>query len=138
MKKKYIRIAEVYAVLAMIAGVFYREYTKFHDFTGVTMLSKAHAHLFLTGMFVFLLIALAAARVPIEKEKSFRTFMILYNIGVPLTALMMIVRGILQVNGTALSSGMDHMISGMAGIGHCLMGIGFLLLLRAMRKAAEE
>jgi len=37
-------------------GVFYREFTKWNGFTGVT-LGKVHAHLFLLGMIVFLLVA---------------------------------------------------------------------------------
>jgi small-conductance mechanosensitive channel len=102
------------------------------------MLSKVHAHLFLTGMFVFLFTALAAARIPLEKQKSFRTFMILYNIGVPLTAVMMVVRGVLQVNGTELTSAMDSMISGIAGIGHILLGIGLLCLLAAAYQAGDQ
>ena len=44
--KKYIKIAFVYAVLAMASGVFYREFTKFNEFTAKTALSVTHLHLF--------------------------------------------------------------------------------------------
>ena len=36
MTKRYANLALVYAVIAMIFGVFYREYTKFNQFTGQT------------------------------------------------------------------------------------------------------
>lgn len=65
-------------------------------------------------------------------------FLLIYNIGVPLTAFMMVVRGILQVLGTELSKGAGAAISGIAGIGHILTGIGIILLIVAMKKSAED
>lgn len=60
--KRHIRFALVYAVLAMACGVFYREFTKAYEFTGVTALGKVHTHLFMLGMTVFLLFALRAEK----------------------------------------------------------------------------
>ena len=54
----------------------------------------------------------------LQKVKSFRVFMWFYNIGVPLTAVMMLVRGVTQVLGLSLSSALSASISGIAGIGH--------------------
>ena len=136
--KKYIDISLVYAVAAMAGGVFYREFTKFNQFTGVTALGKMHTHLFLLGMVVFLLVALFADRLALEKQKSFSTFMTVYNIGVPLTSVMLLVRGITQVLGLSLSKGASAAISGIAGIGHILTGVGIVLLLLALRKADER
>lgn len=99
--KKYRNISLVYAVLAMAGGVFYREFTKFHDFTGVTALGKVYTHLFLLGMLIFMLIALYAAPTNLQKQKTFRIFLVTYNIGVPLSAVMLLVRGITQVPGRA-------------------------------------
>ena len=48
--KKYLNISFIYAIAAMAGGVFYREFTKFSGYTGVTALSKVHPHLFLLGM----------------------------------------------------------------------------------------
>ena len=53
--KKYLNLSLVYAVAAMVGGVFYREFTKFSGFDGVTALGKVHTHL-------FLLVALFAAQ----------------------------------------------------------------------------
>lgn len=52
-----------------------------------------------------------------------------YHIGLNLTAVMFVVRGVAQVLKTPLSSGMDAAISGMAGIGHILLGVSLVLLL---------
>lgn len=133
--KKYLNIALTYAIAAMVCGVFYREFTKWNDFSGTTMLGKAHGHLFMLGMAVFLITALYADRFRLEKEKTFSVFMILYNIGVPLTALMLVIRGVSQVLGTQLSAAVDASISGVAGIGHILTGAGILLLIISLKKA---
>ncbi|MCH4207437.1 MAG: DUF2871 domain-containing protein [Solobacterium sp.] len=138
MKKKYLNLALYYAIAAMVFGVFYREFTKWNSYTGVTMLGKAHGHLMILGTFLFLIISIAAVKAPFEKEKNFSLFMKLYNIGLPLTAIMMAVRGITQVLNISLSTGMDAMISGIAGIGHILTGVGLVLLLLAMKKTAVD
>lgn len=50
---------------------------------------------------------------------------------------MLTVRGIFQVNVTALSSAADAAISGIAGIGHILTGIGIILLIISLKKLAK-
>lgn len=132
--KRYMNTALVYAVLAMAGGVFYREFTKFVDFTGKTTLSVAHTHYFMLGMALFLLLLL------LEKSFSFTTartgrVLIVYHVGLNLTAVMFLVRGVTQALGTALSSGMDAAISGVAGIGHILLGVSLVLLLLQVKRA---
>lgn len=48
--KRYMNLALLYAVLAMIGGVFYREFTKFNGFAAKTALGVVHTHYFLLGM----------------------------------------------------------------------------------------
>ncbi len=136
--KKFINISFIYAIAAMAGGVFYREFTKFNNFTGVTALGKVHAHLFLLGMLVFLIVALFASHNDLMKFKTFRAFFWTYNIGVPLTAGMLLVRGILQVLGLPVSTGFSAAISGFAGIGHILVGVGIVLLLVTFKKMAKN
>lgn len=136
--KKYLNISLIYAVFAMIAGVFYREFTKFNSFSEVTTLGKVHTHLFILGMMVFLMIALFSMHLDFKNEKTFKLFIILYNIGVPITAIMMVVRGITQVLQLSLTKAMSASISGIAGIGHILTGIGIILLLVSLRNAARD
>ena len=136
--KKYLNISLAYAIAAMVGGVFYREFTKYNNFTGATALSKVHAHLFLLGMLMFLLVALFAGRYDLTKFKTFRVFLWTYNIGVPLTVVMLLVHGIIQVLGLPLSAGASAAISGVAGIGHILAGVGIVLLLITLKKAVKE
>ena len=136
--KKYLNIALAYAVAAMAGGVFYREFTKFNGFTGTTALGKVHAHLFLLGMLVFLVVALFASRRSLTKYKTFRVFLWVHNLGVPLTAVMLLVRGVTQVLALPLTAGASAAVSGIAGIGHILVGVGLILLLTALKQAAKD
>lgn len=136
--KKYLNLSLYYAIAAMIGGVFYREFTKMYAYTGVTTLGKVHAHLFILGMLMFLIIALYAKQYKLEEQKSFRMFMIFYNIGLILTAVMLIVRGVPQVMGTVLPAGVSSMISGIAGLGHISLGVGMILLLVSFKKSIAE
>lgn len=138
MKKKYFNLALIYATAAMIGGVFYREFTKWNGFTGATALGKVHTHLFILGMFVFLLVALFSQSMDLEKQKTFRTFMKIYNIGLPILSIMMVVRGVIQVLEFDISSRADSAISGVAGAGHVIVGIGIVLLLLTLKKSAKE
>ena len=126
--KRYINAALLYAIRAMAGGVFYREFTKFNGFPGKTTLSVVHTHYFLLGMVLFLLLLL------LEKSFSFtgpKTGLVLavYHVGLNLAALMLVVRGVAQVLSPGLSSGMSAAISGMAGIGHILLGASLVILL---------
>lgn len=128
-------MALAYAVTAMIFGVFYREFTKFSGFSGQTALSVIHTHYFLLGMFFSLLLML------IEKAFSFSDqntgkILIVYQLGLNITALGFLMRGLTQVWETELSKGMNASISGIAGIGHILTGICLILLLLKIRKRA--
>jgi phosphotransferase system glucose/maltose/N-acetylglucosamine-specific IIC component len=114
--KKYINYATIYAGAALVGGVFYREFTKFNNFTGETMLGKVHTHLFVLGMIVFLLVALFSDKYDLKAQKTFKIFERTYNPGLILAVTMMVVHGTLQVLGTPLSSGVSAAISGVAGI----------------------
>ena len=136
--RKCLDFSLTYAVTAMVCGVFYREFTKYQDFTGVTALGKVHAHLFLLGMVMFLIVALFAMHWNLDGQKKLRWFLRTYNIGVPLTAAMLLVRGVTQVLGLTLTTGASAAMSGIAGIGHILTGVGLILLLLALRDRAKE
>ena len=131
--KRYMNSALLYAILAMAGGVFYREFTKFNGFTARTTLSVVHTHYFLLGLVFFLLLVVLEKNLSFTGEKTGRVLTV-YHIGLNLTAVMLAVRGVTQVLGLTLSSGMDAAISGMAGIGHILLGVSLVLLLLQIRR----
>lgn len=131
--KRYMNPALLYAVLAMVGGVFYREFTKFNGFTARTALAVVHTHYFLMGMVLFLLLLVLEKNFSFTSPKTGRVLAV-YHIGLNLTAVMLAVRGVVQVLGTPLSAGMSAAISGMAGIGHSLLGVSLVLLLLQIRR----
>ena len=135
--KRYVNLSLLYAILAMVGGVFYREFTKFNGFTGKTTLGVVHTHYFLLGMVFFLLLLLLEKSFSFTGAKTGR-ILVAYQVGLNLTAVMFVVRGITQVLGTALSSGMDAAISGIAGIGHILLGISLVLLLMQIKRSVSD
>ena len=135
--KRYMNASLLYALLAMVGGVFYREFTKFNGFTARTALGVVHTHYFLLGMVFFLLLLL------LEKSFSFtgaktKRVLTTYHIGLNMTAVMLVVRGIPQVLDTELSAGMTAAISGVAGIGHILLGVSMVMLLLQIKRAVSK
>lgn len=134
--KKYANSALFYAIAAMVFGVFYREFTKFMGFTGESALSVMHTHYFMLGMVMFLLMLLLDKQFAFTNGKTGRVLLV-YHAGLNLTGVMFLIRGVTQVMGTPLSSGMNAAISGMAGIGHILLGVSMVLLLVQIQKSVR-
>jgi len=112
----------LYLILGLISGVFYREFTKILNFEGITSLSKVHPHLLLLGFLFFLSLIFIEKSYNIRKNKRFNLFYNIYNLGLLLTSIFMVWRGILDVLGKD-----SKMVSGMAGLGHILLGIGLIM-----------
>ncbi|MGI6172644.1 MAG: DUF2871 domain-containing protein [Christensenellales bacterium] len=136
--KKLINRAFLHAMFALAGGVFYREFTKWNGFEGRTVLAFVHPHLLLMGSFLLLIAALFAKQLPLLETKRFKTFLALHTAGLPFMVVMMLVRGVLQVLGTNLSRGMDAAISGIAGIGHCILGASIVYLFLALKSALPK
>ncbi len=126
--KKLINISFIYFILAMVCGVFYREFTKFFNFTDKTTLSFTHSHLLTLGTILFLILSLFSINTDLLSHKKFKVFLRLYNISLPFMVIMMIIRGVIQVLNVNISSGVNAAISGMAGIAHILMLVSFIIL----------
>ncbi len=131
--KRYINAALLYAILAMAGGVFYREFTKFNGFTGKTTLSVVHTHYFLLGMVFFLTLLALEKSFSFTGPKTGRVLAV-YHAGLNLAAVMLVVRGVTQALAFELSSGMSAAVSGVAGIGHILLGVSMVLLLVQVKR----
>lgn len=138
MTKKYASLSLIYAITAMVFGVFYREFTKLNDFSGDTRLSVIHTHYFVLGMLFFLVLMLIEKSFGISSQKNLGRFVFAYNIGINITGAAFFARGLTQVLQSELSKGADASISGVAGIGHVIMGVSLILILLKIKKAASE
>ena len=130
--KKIFNAAFTYMIIGVLAGLFYREFTKANDFPEgeFTQLGVVHTHLLTLG-FIVLLIVLAHDKVfGLSGTKLFSWFFWLYNVGVILTAGMMVWHGSLTVLGQQSNA----MIAGIAGLGHIALSVSLVLFFLALRK----
>ena len=135
--KRYANSAPLYAVLAMVGGVFFREFTKFNGFDGVTTLAFVHTHYFALDMIMFLLFLVLEKTLHIA-DRSVSRAVVAYHVGLNVTALMLVVRGVPQVLGIDLARGMDAAISGIAGLGHIVLGVSIVLILLGVKRAVAR
>ncbi|WP_288519880.1 DUF2871 domain-containing protein [uncultured Holdemanella sp.] len=131
--KRLMNASIVYGVLGLIGGVFYREFTKLNGFTGFTTLSVVHTHYLMLGMVFFLMLVLLENNFRFIGNKV-RKYLLFYHIGLNLTVVMLVVRGVVQVLSLDVSGAA---ISGIAGIGHLILGISMVLILISIRKKLD-
>lgn len=129
--KKVMNSAIVYFILAMVSGVFYREFTKWWDFSGATTLSVLHTHLLILGTGVALLLSFAFKK---QQPKHFNRLFFGYNLSFSLMILTLLLRGIVQVMALNLSASLNASLSGVAGLSHIAMAIFLVIFLFAIRK----
>ena len=128
MMKRYINYSIVYAVLALVGGVFYREFTKINDYAAWTTLSVVHTHYFILGMMFFLVLGVVSTCVHFKSNRA----VLFYNIGLNLPTIMLVVRGVVQVLDLNVVSAL---ISSVASIGHIILGVSLILILLDIKKA---
>ena len=101
-----------------------------YDYTAWTTLSVVHTHYFILGMMFFLILGLISMNMNLKINRA----VLFYNIGLNLTAIMLIVRGIIQVLDLNVIS---TLISGIAGIGHILLGISLFMILLDIKRSVD-
>jgi hypothetical protein len=131
---KSFHAAWIYTLLGLLAGLFYREYTRSKDFEGTTQLAVTHTHLLALGMLLFLVVLALTAVLPIAQLRVFTLFFWFYNAGLVVTVTMMFVHGIIQVNGDDRDL---PAVAGIAGLGHILITVGLVHLFLALKKGLE-
>ncbi|PID33408.1 hypothetical protein CR969_00875 [Candidatus Saccharibacteria bacterium] len=136
--KKLVNIAFGYAFLALASGVFFREFTKFNDFTEPTSLSLLHVHLMVLGTFMYLILALFSLSTNLLKIKKFSLFQKIYNPGLLLMVATVLAKGIIEVLGIEMSKGLTATISGISGIAHIALGAAFIILFIVLRQVKLE
>lgn len=103
-------------------GVFYREFTT---------LSVVHTHYLMLGMVFFLMLVLLENSFHFIDNKVLK-YLLFYHIGLNLTAVMLVIRGVVQV----LS--LDASIAVLIGIAHLILGISMVLVLISIRNCIKD
>lgn len=127
MRKSFIA-SFVYLGLGLVAGVFYREFTKAYNFAegSPTQLSVLHTHLLTLGFLFFLIVLMLDKQFNLSEDSRFKTFFWSYNAGLVITISIMTWHGMLTVQGVTEIS---KAIPGIAGLGHILLGLGLVFFM---------
>ncbi len=140
--KKYIKISIVFLALALISGVFYREFTKAFDLEHVySPLGLAHPHFLVLGVLFILVFGLISVKLNSEDNKLYSYGLIGYIVGVSGTGTMLIVRGIFNVllqTQKINKIPADAAWSGIAGIFHIVLGISVLMMFISWLKDKKD
>ena len=123
--KRLMNASIVYGVLGLIGGVFYREFTT---------LSVVHTHYLMLEMVLFLLLVVVEKNFHFVDNKVLK-YLTFYHIGLNLSVVMLVIRGVVQVFSLDVSSAA---ISGVAGIGHLILGISMVLVLISIRNCIKD
>lgn len=126
--KKLVRISTIYALLGTVAVVFYLIFTKQHHYEGQTLLSSLYLFLFGLGTVFHLLIAILDKLFNFTNHKLYSPFLIVHNVGMFVSSLVMLGKGINSVTGAEKSV----LLSAFTGIGHLIIaiaGISFFVIL---------
>lgn len=99
-----------------------------NDYTPWTTLFVVHTHYFILGMMLFLILRLISMNMNLKINQA----VLFCNIGLNLTAIMLVVCGIVQVLGLNVISAL---ILGIASIGHIILGVSLILILLDIKKA---
>lgn len=130
------RSATAWTVIGLLSGLVYREVTRPAGFTGRTQLAFVHTHALTLGtLLLFLVLALIAA-LRAQENKWLRLFLPVWNVGLAITTVMLTIKGLLQVQGSAMAT--SPALAGIAGLGHITLSVGFVLLLLGLKQAVAE
>lgn len=127
--KKIINTSFIYAILAIVLGIFYREYTKAIGYTGLTKLSILQNLIFNLGVFFFLILAVLNEKLKITEHKYYKVFYILYNVGLIISIFGFFIRGIVEVNQMEISKVFNSSIVSITGLGHMTLTITIVMFI---------
>ena len=131
--KKLAICATTWLVIGLLGGVFSREFTKAHDVTAWTQLKVVHTHSLALGFMLTLIVLLLERAFTLSQHRgASATYFWGFNLGLLLTIAMLVMHGVMQVNGHTEAS---PAISGIAGLGHIGLSIGLVGLMVALFKS---
>ncbi|MEC3957114.1 DUF2871 domain-containing protein [Nocardia sp. CDC153] len=124
--------ATLYTLLGLCSGLFYRDFTKSHNFTGKTELAVTHTHLLSLGTLFFLIVLALDKQFALSSQRLFPWFFWTYNTALLWTVTCMTAIGIRTVQSRPESDLLAHLSGG----GHILLTIAFTLFFACLYRPA--
>eukprot|EP00796_Vickermania_ingenoplastis_P001361 gene1361-796_t len=134
--EKLARSSAGYTVAGLAAGVFYREFSRFHKFdtTAVqTQLRTLHTHSFALGTLFMLIVLLLEKNFNLSAQQSYKKFYGLYHSGLGITLTCMLVQGCMVTTGRER----NLIVTWCAGLGHSIVGASFYFFYKTLLGAIK-
>lgn len=130
------RAAAIWTGIGLLGGLLYRELTRGQDLTGATSLSLVHTHALALGAGAMLGVLVLTVVLSLDRDRRLRWFTVVWNSGLTLTVGALATRGLLEVSGSyEAGTGAAKAIAGVAGLGHIMLTVAFVLLFIVLFKA---
>ena len=121
-------------IMGLVAGVFYREFTKYYGFINYSHLRILHVHTLVLGFFALLILFSIVKRYTKEEMTSIKKPFHTYMTGLISTVVMMMLIGIYEVVSKGQNIVNPSMLAGISGLAHTTLGVGIVWLLKCLVK----
>lgn len=116
-------------IMGLIGGIFYREFTKFYNFTEITHLGKIHVHLLALGFITMIILYLLTKSYDKKALESLKKPIYTYIGGLSLAVVCMIIIGIFEIVSKGQKTISLAAIDGISGLGHITLAVDLVLTL---------
>lgn len=127
--RKYLNLSALYLAIGIIAGAS----TRIVGFEGQKSLISVHSHAFSLGFKFFLIVLVLEKVFKISEVKNFGKWLVFYNVALIFMIVTLVIRGILQVNGTDFAA-----LSPMAGISHTMISASLVWFVVIISKSIKK
>lgn len=119
-------ISFTFLIMGLVGGVFYREFTKFYNYTQTNHLGKIHVHTLVLGFIGLLLIYLLTKRYDSQMLANLKKPIVTFASGLTFTLVNLTLIGIYEVVGLGQETISRPAIDGISGLGHIVLGVGLV------------
>lgn len=120
-------IAFANLIMGLTGGVFYREFTKFYQFTGPGHLGKLHVHTLVLGFVIMTLIYLLSRGFNQQQLKKLKKPIYTFEAGLIFTVINMMLLGMYEVVGAGQGTINRSAADGLSGMGHIILAVGLVM-----------
>lgn len=125
-KQNIIGLSYTFLVMGLIAGVFYREFTKFYKYQADNHLSKLHVHVLVLGFLLMMILYLVVKEYDVKKILTIRTPLYVFVSGFTFTIVNMTLSGFYEVVSANRPIIKKAALEGLSGLGHIVLSIGIV------------
>lgn len=127
-----------FLIMSLVGGVFYREFTKFYEYTQNNHLGKIHVHTLALGFITLFAIYLLVRNYETKNINSLKKPFRIYLTGLTFTIVNMVLICIYEVVSLGDDITSRPAIDGISGLGHITLAVGLVWTFVKIFKVEEQ